>query len=188
MRRQFHNAVLVKHGIFGEHAVDAAAERGGVHMRPGFAGRPALKETAGDLVARFHPQHAGADLDHLAGAVGQRNQILAYRHAVAAAHDAVVAEVQRAGGDFDQHLPVKRFRHRPLDNRQRIDAGAAFGQLIGTHTLSSRDDAGLGDPPHAYIAGCVRRGTDIRDDCALRGRSFVAGGGSGLDVDQAVTG
>ena len=102
-------------------------------MRPRFARGPALEETAGDPVARLHPRDAGADFDHFAGAVGQRNEIFPHRHAVAAAHDAVIAEVQRTGGDFNQHLPVLRLRRRPPDFHQRIDPRAAGRQLISLH-------------------------------------------------------
>ncbi len=81
-----------------------------VHLRPRLAAGPALEETAGDPVAGLHARDAGADLDHFAGAVGQRNEIVAHRHAVGAAHDAEIAKIERTGCDLNQHLPVLRLR------------------------------------------------------------------------------
>ena len=133
MRRDFDDAVLLQHGIFGEHAVDRAAERARLHILARLAARPALEEAARDLVADLHTGDARADLDHLAGAVGQRHDLVAHRHAVGAAHDAEVAEIERAGRHLDQHLAVLRFRLRQIDAGHRFDTGAAFRQLIGTH-------------------------------------------------------
>ena len=73
---------------------------------PGSPAGQRWKKQPATLSPGLHPRDARADFDHFAGAVGQRNKIIPHRHAVAAAHDAVVAEVQRTGGDFDQHLPV----------------------------------------------------------------------------------
>ncbi len=112
-----------------------AAERGRLHVGRRLAAGPALEEIAGDLVADLHARDAGADLDHLAGAVRQRNDVFLRRHAVGAAHDAEIAEVERAGRDLDQHLAVAGLRLRPLDLGQRVDAGAALRQLIGTHVV-----------------------------------------------------
>ena len=100
---------------------------------PGSPAGQRWKKAAGDLVAGLDPRDAGADFDHFAGAVGERDEIVAHRHAVGAAHDAEIAEIERTGGDFDQHLAIERLRHRPLDDDQRVDAGAGFGQLIGAH-------------------------------------------------------
>ena len=115
MRRNFDDAVLLQHGIFGEHAVDPAAERARLHVGRRLAARPALKEAAGNAVADLYPGDAGADLDHFAGAVGQRNDVVAHRHAVGAAHDAEIAEIERAGRDLDQDLAVRRLRLRQID-------------------------------------------------------------------------
>ena len=135
VRGDFHRALLLQHDVFRQHAVDAAAERGRLHVGRRLAARPALEEVAGDLVADLDAGDAGADLDHFAGAVRQRNDVVAHRHAVGAAHDAEIAEVERAGRDLDQHLAMAGRRLRPLDLGQRVDAGAALGQLIGTHVL-----------------------------------------------------
>ena len=97
------------------------------------AARPALEETTRDLVADFYTRDARADRDHLARAVGQRHDVVAHRHAIGAAHDAEVAEIERAGRHLDQHLAVLRFRLRQIDASDRFYTGAAFGQLIGTH-------------------------------------------------------
>ena len=53
MRRDFHHAVLFQQRIVREHAVDAAAERAGMRVGRGLAARPALKEIAGDAIARL---------------------------------------------------------------------------------------------------------------------------------------
>ena len=86
-----------------------------VHVGRRFAAGPALKEISGDAIAGFDPRDAGADLDHFAGAVRQRDDVLAHRHAVAAAHDAEIAEIERAGVDLDQHLAMRRFGIGTLD-------------------------------------------------------------------------
>jgi hypothetical protein len=44
--------------------------------------RPALEEAAGDLVANLHARDAATHLDHLTGAVGKRDNIIANRHPV----------------------------------------------------------------------------------------------------------
>ena len=106
MRGKFDDALLLQHHVFGQHAVDAAAERARLHVWRRLAARPALEEAAGDLVADLYARDAGADLDHLAGAVGQRDDVVAHRHAVGAAHDAEIAEIERAGRDLDQHLAM----------------------------------------------------------------------------------
>jgi hypothetical protein len=69
MRGDFDDAFLFQHHIFGQHAIDAAAERRSVHMRARLAARPALEETAGDLVAGFDACDAGPGFHHFAGAV-----------------------------------------------------------------------------------------------------------------------
>ena len=57
--RKFDDTFLFQHHVFGEHAIEAAAERERVHVRAGLAGRPALEEAAGDLVAGFDPRTPG---------------------------------------------------------------------------------------------------------------------------------
>ena len=100
------------------------------------AAGPALEKVAGDAVAGFDPGDAGPDFDDFAGAVRQRDDVLPHRHAVAAAHDAEIAEIERAGAHFDQDLAMARFVWiGPLDLGERLDAGAALRQLIGSHVL-----------------------------------------------------
>ena len=120
MRGNFDDAFLFQHHIFGQHAIDAAAERRSVHMRARLAARPALEETAGDFVAGFDAGDAGPGFNHFAGAVRQRDEIFAHRRPIGAAYDAEVAIVERTGNDLDQHLPVKRLRRGPLDKGQRL--------------------------------------------------------------------
>src|SRR5271155_1625727 len=134
MRGNLDCTFLFQDDIFREHAIDGAAERrhGGL-LRVHLAARPALKKAPGYFVADLDAGDAGADFDYLAGAVGKWNEIILHRHAVSTARDAKVAEIERTGGDFDQSLPVLRFRHRLINHGQRVDPGAALGQLIGTH-------------------------------------------------------
>ena len=91
---ELHHAVLFQHRVLREHAVDAAAERAQRGVGEKRAGDPALEEAAGDAVADLHTIDPGADLDHLAGAVGQRNEVRLHRHPVGAQHDRQVAKVQ----------------------------------------------------------------------------------------------
>ena len=106
-----------------------------MHRGAPVAAGPALEEAARDLVAGLNAGDAGPGLDHLAGAVGKGDEIVSHRHAVGAAHDAEIAEVERTRRDLDQHLAIGRLGIGPLDLDQRIDAGAAFRQLIGTHSF-----------------------------------------------------
>ena len=95
-----------------------------------------MEEAAGDLVADLHARDAATYLDHLTGAVGKRDDIVANRHPVGAAHDAEIAEVERTRHDLDQHLAIGRLRIGALDFDQGVDAGTTFWQLIGMHVLS----------------------------------------------------
>ncbi len=133
MRGKFHHAFFLEHDIFGQHAVDAAAERRGMHMRTRFAARPALEETAGDLVANLHTANARSDFHDFAGAVGQRDEIVAHRRPIATGDNAEIAIIERTGSDLHQYLAMQRFWFRPFDDGERLDAGAGFGQLIGAH-------------------------------------------------------
>src|ERR1700724_1535271 len=74
-------------------------------------------------------------LRHLAGAVGKRDDIIPNRHPVGAAHDAEIAEVERTRHDLNQHLAIGWLGIGALDFDQRLDAGATFRQLIGTHVF-----------------------------------------------------
>jgi hypothetical protein len=92
VRRSLHDALLLQHHKFRQHTVDAAAQRGRLHIRGRFAAGPALEEAAGDLVADLNARDAGTDLHHLAGTIGQRNDVVLNRHAVGAAHNAEIAK------------------------------------------------------------------------------------------------
>ena len=111
------------------------------------AARPALKEIAGDAIARLRRGCTpGSDLDHFAGAIRQRNDVLAHRHAITAAHDAEIAEIKRAGFDLDQNLAMAGLGIGTLDLDHRFDAGAALGDLIGSHGFPRSVGAGLPAP------------------------------------------
>jgi hypothetical protein len=101
---QRHHAVLLEHDVLRQHAVAAAAERALVGVGRRRAAPPALEEAAGDAVADLEAGHAGAELRHLAGAVGERDEVGLGRHPVGAERDRQVAVIERAGRDLDQHL------------------------------------------------------------------------------------
>src|SRR6185437_5871560 len=127
-----------QHRIFGEHPVDTAAERAGVGVGSRLAAGPTLKEITGNAVPGFYARDPGANFDDFAGAIRQRDDLLAHRHAVAAADDAEIAEIERAGAHLDQHLTMAGLcRIRPLDPRQRFDPGAALRQFISFHGVLS---------------------------------------------------
>src|SRR5262249_43151110 len=98
---------------------------------------PTLKEASGDAVADRHAGDPGTDLDHFPCAIRQRNEVLAHRHSVSAAHNAEIAEIEGAGLNFHHDLSIGRLGIGSLDFDQRIDAGAAFRQLIGPHAFLS---------------------------------------------------
>src|ERR1700733_197787 len=127
MRRNFYDAVFFQEGVIGEHAVDAAAKRARMHIGRRLAALPALKEITGDAIAGLEAADAGPDLDHLAGAIRQRDDVVPHRHAVRAANNAEVAEIKRASLDLDQDLTMARLGIGTLDRRERLDTGAAFG-------------------------------------------------------------
>jgi hypothetical protein len=85
-----------------------------------------LKEATGDLVADLDARDTGTDLHHLAGTIGQGDDVVLYRHAVGIAHNAKIAKVERARSDLDQHLAVGRLGLGALHLDQRIDADAAL--------------------------------------------------------------
>ena len=120
-----------------KHAVDAAAQRALVRVGCRLAATPALKEVAGDAIADLHPADARTDFDHFAGAVRQRNKIFTHCHAIAAAHNGEIAEIERAGSHLHEDLAMCGLWLGTFDLYQRVDAGTAFGQLIGTHVFSS---------------------------------------------------
>ncbi len=121
--RQTHHAVLLEHRELGQHAVDGAAHRraeGGIVDR---TAHPSLHEAAGDAIADLDPRHARSDRDHLARAVGQRDQVGLGGGARIVAFDGdQVAVVERRRAHAHQHLARTGRRLRPLDQRQRIDA------------------------------------------------------------------
>ena len=133
MRRDFDDAFLFQHDVFREHPVDAAAERGGVHVGCGLAAGPALEEAAGDLVARLHALDARADLDHLARAVRQRHDVVGHAHAIGAAHDAEIAKFSEQAATFTSTWRWPGLGCGAVGLGQRVDARAALRQLIGTH-------------------------------------------------------
>src|SRR5262245_25557833 len=98
---------------------------------------PTLEEASRDAVADRHTRDARTGLDDFSRAVRQRNEVLANRHAVAASHNAEIAEIERASLNFHQDLPIGRLGLWPLDFDQRLDAGAPLRQLIGTHASPS---------------------------------------------------
>jgi hypothetical protein len=140
MRRHLHHALLFEQRVFRQHAVDRATERVGLHIGWRLATRPALEEAAGDLVADLHTRDALANCDHLARAIRQRDDVLAHRHPVSAAHNAEVAEIERAGRDLDQDLAIGRLGIGTLGLGQRLDARAALRQLIRTHDVLPQHD------------------------------------------------
>src|SRR5262249_41024170 len=54
----------------------------------------------------FTRVNTGVDLDDLPRAVRQRNEVLAHRHSVSAAHNAEIAEIERAGLNFHHDLSI----------------------------------------------------------------------------------
>src|SRR5262249_24500651 len=133
MRRNFYHAVFLEHGIFTEHAVNAAAERAFVRVGPGCAAAPTLKKIPGNTIPNFHLRHAWTDLDHFSSAVRKRDEVFAHRHSIAAARDGKIAEIERACPDLPQHLSIGWPRVGPIHLHKRLDPGAAFRQLIGAH-------------------------------------------------------
>ena len=133
MRRNFYDAVFLEQGVFGEHAINAAAERAFVRVGPRLAAAPALKEISGNAIASLHPRHAWTDFDHFTSAVRKRDEVFAHRHPIAAPRNGEIAEIERARLYLDQHLPMGGLGVGAIDLDERFDPGAALGQLIGAH-------------------------------------------------------
>jgi len=126
VRWKFYDPVLLQHRIFRKHAIDAAAKRACVDIGRRLAAGPALKEAAGDAIADLHAGDTRTDLNNFPRAVRQRNEVLAYRHPVGAAHNAEITEIERAGLNFHHDLAIGRLGIGPFNFNQRIDAGAAL--------------------------------------------------------------
>lgn len=112
---------LVEHGIFGEHSIDCATQRGTRINGGTLASNPILHENGGDAIARFHARNAGADLDDLAAAVRKRNQRQLHR-CIASVHDREVPEVEGCRAYSNQHPARTRHRLIPLCQYKRINA------------------------------------------------------------------
>src|SRR6516165_9300463 len=138
VRRDFYGAVFLEHGVFGEHAVNSAAERAFVRVGRWRATAPALKEISGNVVANFHSRHPGTSLDHFTGAVRQRDEVVAYRHAIATAGNSEIAEIERGCFHLYQDLPIGGLGIGPIALSEGFDPGAAFRQLIGAHVFLPR--------------------------------------------------
>ena len=106
-----------------------------MHVRRWLAAAPALKEVTGNPIAYFKLRPARADLDHLAGVVRQRDDVLTHRYAIAAARNAKITKIKRASFHLDKNLAIGRLGIGMLDFDQSIDAGAALWQLVRSHVV-----------------------------------------------------
>ena len=132
MRRQLHDAFLLQHREFGQHAVDRATHGRRHGALADGAAEPTLHEASGDPVADLDPADPRADRHDLAGAVRQRDQVgLGGGPRILGLDREQIAVVQGAGHDPHQHLPRSRRRIRPLGQGERLDA------------LGGRDDVAL---------------------------------------------
>src|SRR5882672_10349112 len=128
-------AGLVEQRVFGEHAVDHAAERIMSGIGGNAAAGPTHKEGAGDAVADLELADAGSDLDHFAGAVGERDH-RKFGVAVDALDHALVAVIQRGRAHAHDDLAVTRLRLRPFAVQdQAVEAGRC-AHLVGPHAVS----------------------------------------------------
>jgi len=131
-------ARLAQRDIFGEHAVDRAAERPRDRFRRNGSGRPVGKEGAADPVADLEPRDAGSDCDDLAGAVGQRNDVRLCAAAIGALRDHQVAIVERRRADPDQDLAMSRLRRRPVGIENDAFRTDRFPDFPGPHANPPR--------------------------------------------------
>src|SRR5262249_10541257 len=119
--------------LFGEHAVLTAAQRVRVVVVGEIAGQPRRKERRRDAIADRTAGHGRADLDDLAGAVGDGHD---GRLALARALDDVeIAKVERDGADTDADIGRTERGRGALHQGQHIEALAGL-ELVGTYRVS----------------------------------------------------
>src|SRR3974390_1512251 len=95
---------------------------------------PALKESAGDPVARGQSRDARAHSLHNADAIGERYPGYLDRPAkVLSPGNRLVAEIERIRADSYQDVALNRHRNRELDQRHLVDRSTASRHLPGAH-------------------------------------------------------
>ncbi|ESX68412.1 hypothetical protein X757_28505 [Mesorhizobium sp. LSHC414A00] len=97
------------------------------------AGQPPGVENTDDAVARLERVDAVTDRDHLAGAIRQRHAAFGERHL--ALYGEIVAHVQRAGANPDQHFSRPRPGLIHLDQVELVQP-ARRSQPDQLHSLS----------------------------------------------------
>jgi hypothetical protein len=98
--------VLVENRVLGQHPIERSAELRGVLGRPA-AVDPAREDRRGDTVPDGDAAHALADLDDLAGTVGDWDNVRLDRQRIPAAQDHQLAEAERARPDRMATSPAR---------------------------------------------------------------------------------
>ena len=96
------DAFVMEEGVFGEHAIDVAAEGGFGFFCGERAIQPALHEDAADAVAYMDAGDAFANGDDLARAIGAWDARERHLRVVEALHDHEIAVVERDRVDLDK--------------------------------------------------------------------------------------
>ena len=134
MRRDADNAIGRQHDLFGEHALNRAAEVGAEDVGAERAVLPALEEDARDTVTDLPIADARAYGDDFASAIRQRHGIdLDGAEEILAGGDAEIAIVGRARLHRDLHLAGTRLRRGRLDQTETC---CACGRTRGDNPLA----------------------------------------------------
>src|SRR5277367_2931163 len=101
-------SILIEHDVFGQYAIDVAAERaalfGGIR-RPV---DPVLHEDTGHALADLYSFHSLADRNNLASSIGTENAWQSEPGIVLAEHHHQISIIQRDSTYPDQGLTVRR--------------------------------------------------------------------------------
>ena len=120
-----HQPLLIEAHILGKHSVDVAAELPDARGLVEIAAEPALPEGAEHPVADLGPRHALADGDDHADAVRGRHKGEREFEGVGASDHVGVAVVERHCAGADHHVAETRFRHRPINQFEMVEAELA---------------------------------------------------------------
>ena len=116
---KFEDAHLAERAILRRHAVNTAAQRPGRIAVLHFTRHPALAVQRCYPVAHLERGHAATHLDHLAGAVAQRNNHVLLSARELPRHHHQIAKVERSGVHLDEHLPGSDARHGKINDFER---------------------------------------------------------------------
>ena len=120
MLRYPHQSVFVQDGVFGEHAVQRAAQQTVEPFLGRIAGNPALGERGADPVARPKAPHALSNGYDFPDAVGYRDERPLQVRIIKPADHAQIPGIERCRPHLDPHFPRSGFGNRTFNHGDPI--------------------------------------------------------------------